>query len=169
LADTTEAVVLTYKGSRMALMMQSTAGKANLARFIRLLIDRGKRVYLILLNPEGDDLDPRHLLVGSRLSKLELKPKDQITFDLNAFNVKFGKTQDDLRTLAAATGATAIDPFETLCRGGTCPVIDAAGDALYIDNNHPRNSYVRESASFIDVTLVPNSIGTSKSSQIFGK
>ena len=169
LADTTEAVALTYKGSRMITMMESTAGKINLARFMRLLIEHGKRVYLILMNPEGDDLNPRHMLVGSRLSKLELKPKDQITFDLNAFRVKYGKTQDDLRTLAAATGATAIDPFETLCKDGTCPVIDAAGDPLYLDNNHPRNSYVRASASFIDITLVPNSFAMGKSSQVFEK
>jgi peptidoglycan/LPS O-acetylase OafA/YrhL len=169
LADTTEAVVLTYRGSRMVMMMQSTAGRTNLARFISLLIGNGKRVYLILMNPEGDELDPRHMLVGSRLSKLEMKPKDQITFDLNAFRVKYGKTQDDLRTLAVANGATAIDPFETFCNGGTCPVLDAAGDALYADSNHPRNSYVRASASFIDATLVPNSIGTGKSSQIFEK
>ena len=169
LADTTEAVVVSYRGSRMVAMMQSAEGPSNLARFIRLLKDHGKRVYLILMNPEGDDLEPRHMLVGSRLSKLELKPRDQITFDLNAFRVSYGKTQDDLRTLAVANGATPIDPFETLCSGGTCPVIDAAGDPLYLDNNHPRGSYIRASASYIDATLVPNSIATEKSSQVFGK
>jgi peptidoglycan/LPS O-acetylase OafA/YrhL len=169
LADTTEAVVLAYRGSRTVMLMQSAVGRANLARFISLLVGNGKRVYLILMNPEGDELDPRHMLVGSRLSKLELKPKDQITFDLNAFRVRYGKIQDDLRTLAAANGATPIDPFESFCNGGACPVLDAAGDALYVDNNHPRNSYVRASASFIDATLVPNSIGKDKSSEISGK
>jgi hypothetical protein len=169
LADTTEAVVLAYRGSRTVMLMQSAEGRANLARFIRLLVGNGKRVYLMLMNPEGDELDPRQLLVGSRLSKLEPKPRDQVAFDLNAFRVRYGKIQDDLRTIAAANGATAVDPFETFCSGGTCPVLDAAGDALYVDSNHPRNSYVRASASFIDATLVPNSIGKDKSSEISGK
>jgi peptidoglycan/LPS O-acetylase OafA/YrhL len=169
LADTTEAVVLAYRGSRTVMLMQSAAGRTNLARFISLLVGNGKRVYLILQNPEGDELDPRHMLAGSRLSKLAVKPKDQITFDLNAFRARYGKIQDDLRTIAAANGATAIDPFETFCNGGTCPVLDAAGDALYLDTNHPRNSYVRASASFIDATLVPNSIGKDKSGEISGK
>ena len=161
--------MLTYRGSRMVMMMQSKEGPTNLARFIRLLKDNGKRVYLILMNPEGDDLDPRHMLVGSRLSKLELKPRDQITFDLNAFRIKYGKTQHDLRTLAVANGATAIDPFETFCNDGICPVLDAAGDPLYLDSNHPRNSYVRASASLSTPRSFRNSIGTGKSSQIFGK
>ena len=77
------------------------------------------------------------MFTGSRLSKLEVKPADQIHFDAKAFSEKFAGVQADLRKLAVDNGAVAIDPFEVLCRDGNCPVFDSLGNPLYHDSTIP--------------------------------
>lgn len=155
LAKTNVAVVLAYSGGNLQAMIESASGKANLARFIKLLTERGKRVYLLLGIPEGWELSPRLMYTGSRLSKLTMKPVDQIAFDRATYFGKYGGLRDVLKRFAAENGAIAIDPFDVLCWDGNCPVLDHLGNPLYKDGFHLRASYARSSVSYIDVTLRP--------------
>jgi peptidoglycan/LPS O-acetylase OafA/YrhL len=156
LANTTEAFVLSYAADHFLMLMRSPTGRDSLARFMRLLTESGKRVYIILPNPEGNELAPLTMYTGSRLARITVKPADETKFDAQAFSDKFAGVQNDLKKLAIDNGGIAIDPFPVLCGSAICPVFDASGVPLYRDSNHPRPSYVRSSASFIDVTLRPN-------------
>ena len=57
--------------------------------------------------------------------------------------------------IASESGAIAIDPFESLCRDGSCLSTDIFGRPAYKDGYHLRAEYVRNNASFIDQTFFP--------------
>ena len=59
-----------------------------------------------------------------------------------------------LRSIAAQTGAQAIDPRLALCDQQICPSTGPDGLPLYLDSNHLRATYARERASFIDEMLL---------------
>jgi hypothetical protein len=112
----------------------------------------GRRVYLILPIPNGEEFDPYHLIVRS----------------LRDFGFKIARTQVDrarvvaqlepfvsrLKRIAVATGATTIDPVEFMCGEASCPTLTADGSPLYMDDNHLRLSYVRDHVTFLDAIVV---------------
>jgi hypothetical protein len=57
---------------------------------------------------------------------------------------------DNLKKLAAETGAVTIDPFETMCTNGLCLTADDLGRPAYKDTGHLRSDWSREKATFID-------------------
>jgi len=57
---------------------------------------------------------------------------------------------EHLKRIAAAVGATVVDPTEWLCTPKHCPTADQAGRPLYKDATHLRSSYAREHFGAID-------------------
>ena len=115
----------------------------------------GRRVYLILPIPLGDDFDPYHLIVrgvgdlGFRVARTQVH-QSKVVAELAPLTSR-------LLTVARSTGATAIDPVAFLCREGECPTLMEDGSPVYKDVSHLRPTYVRERATFLDdiVSIAP--------------
>ncbi len=103
--------------------------------------------------PTGEELDPSNMIEGSRLGNLRAKNVQSITFNINGFLKNVGPVHTRLRELAMRTGVKIIDPLDTFCVNGICPVIDKYGNPLYKDSGHLTAKYARSKASFIDATL----------------
>ncbi len=123
--------------------------QASLAR----LHANGKRVFLILQPPAGAALDPQSMYTGSRWRGIH--PVARIApFDLTAYFARHAAARARLAAIGRATGATVIEPADTLCQNGTCPVLDEAGAPLYTDSIHMRPTYARRAASFLDQAML---------------
>jgi len=113
----------------------------------------GKKVYLVLNMPTGDELAPKNMFDGSRLS--DVVPRPAIRFDFARFAAKFRDINQALAQVAAASGAVLIDPIAQLCPQSECPVFDRAGNPLYRDEAHFTRSYAIDAATYIDRVLRP--------------
>jgi hypothetical protein len=150
--DDVKAVVLAASWQSVSQALLSTSGYDRLLQFLKS-IPPGRRIYIVLNIPNGNELDPRSMFEGSRLTTLRAKPTENLHFDTKQFQDRLGPVHARLRRLAEETGAIVIDPLETLCPGNRCPVVDPDGRPLYHDAAHLTSTYAARAASYIDVTL----------------
>jgi peptidoglycan/LPS O-acetylase OafA/YrhL len=54
---------------------------------------------------------------------------------------------------AVAAGAVLLDPSDSMCHNGYCPVLDPAGYRAFLDSDHYRPGFIREYGSFLDVAF----------------
>jgi hypothetical protein len=92
-------------------------------------------------------------LSGSRLGRLEYRPDAVLDVDEATAREPFHQLNAALRAIAQRHGATVLDPFDTLCANGRCPLVDRHGAPTYKDTAHITATFSREAAAFIDVTL----------------
>lgn len=71
-----------------------------------------------------------------------------------AFEQENAPPRARLKAIAQATGAQLIEPFDSLCRAGLCPVLDAQGVPLYTDSVHMRPEYSRRAAAYLEPTIL---------------
>jgi len=121
-----------------------------LENVLRTFVLSGKRVFLLLDNPIGRDLDPKTHLNGSRLTTLRCDETNRF----HRLTVPERELRRRLTQLAVRAGAIPIDPLPSLCVGDVCPIQDAAGAFIYRDANHLRTSFVANQISFIDATVL---------------
>ncbi len=122
---------------------------AALEKMLAMLVRTRKRVFLLLDNPFGTDLDPKSHLAGSRLTTLrclEEVPPHQLT-------LREQEVRRRLIEVAARSGAVVIDPMSSLCAGGLCPIRDGRGAFIYRDGNHLRASTAGAELGYLDVAL----------------
>jgi hypothetical protein len=123
---------------------------AALEEMLAMLARSGKRVFLVLDNPNGTDLDPKTYLTGSRLGTLrcaETVPAHQLT-------PREHDLRGELEEIASRAGAVVIDPLPSLCAAGDlCPIRDGRGSFIYRDRNHLRASTTGAELGYLDVAL----------------
>jgi peptidoglycan/LPS O-acetylase OafA/YrhL len=128
------------------------AAYATLQQSVARLTRAGKRVWLILQPPSGNLFDPRSMITGSRFD--EMKPRTGMEpFTVERFYRDNAEPRQRLLQIAQATGATPIDPVDTICRDGICPTVNAAGEPIYTDPVHMRPFYVRSMVHYLDPAL----------------
>ena len=114
-------------------------------------ITKGKKAYIILDNPTGEEYSPMYFLDGIRLKNLhvnnEIPKKIKINHDQKLFIDKFTK-------LAVPASWTAINPWSVLCDDTMCSLLDDNFNFIYKDNNHLRSSWVSQHATYIDQTIL---------------
>ncbi|HEY4395554.1 MAG TPA: acyltransferase family protein, partial [Polyangia bacterium] len=91
---------------------------AALEEMLASLVRTQKRVFVLLDNPNGTDLDPKSYLGGSRLATLhcvEPVPPHRLT-------AREHEVRRQLVALAGRAGAVVIDPLPSLCAGDLCPI-----------------------------------------------
>lgn len=92
----------------------------------------GKRVIVILPVPEHERDVPD---AAARAQSLGLPP-DMFRLELERYMARNGLARTILQDVAAAFGATVIDPMPLYCDATECRTVDATGQALYSDGNH---------------------------------
>ena len=124
---------------------------SSLESLLKSLRAAGKRVYLLLSIPVGEQFAPLSRISGSRLGTMSVVQVSP-TAPLPASQQRL---HDRLRQVAANSGAATIDPVASLCApDGQCLRSDADGMPIYIkDGVHLTARYVRESALFLDPAL----------------
>jgi len=141
------------KGGRQFLLTSPEGQDLAMESFAEFLtaLAKQKKVFVILSSPSGDGINPSYLLTGSRFGTL--KYKESAGFAQSEFESLFGAVNERLRKIAVDSGAAVIDPMPAMCPGGVCSALAADGAPIYADGVHIRSSYVRQFASFIDVTI----------------
>jgi hypothetical protein len=129
----------------------------NLTALIGRLVRSGRRVYIVLSSPTSPRFMPTSRIPAA--VRLGLRAPAAIALsagavDLADFKAFVSPVTRALEQVAAATGAQLLDPAESLCDAGRCPVASSDGRAYYCDSHHARTFYARTRASFIDAPLL---------------
>lgn len=110
-------------------------------------IDKNKRVYIILANPDGPSADPGTTIPDRLAWKLVVLHR---ALSLAPHRERTAAVHDRLQRIAKNTGATIIDPALWLCKGDVCETQTAVGNHLYTDDSHLRASFVRDKVHYLD-------------------
>jgi peptidoglycan/LPS O-acetylase OafA/YrhL len=143
-------IAVSWLGYEKALMQPE--GQSRFTQFLRSIAP-DKSVFIILNIPQGAELSPHNMFEGSRLGTIALKPVANIVFDFDQFEEHYRNVNSMLSAVAAASGATVIDPVSYLCPQRTCPIFDDTGTPLYRDTLHITRSYAIQATGYIDATL----------------
>jgi peptidoglycan/LPS O-acetylase OafA/YrhL len=145
--------------TRAALEFDSPGSRLAFEQFqqsVSRLVSSGRRVFIVLSNPTSPLFDPvfppeiRLSLHVPRSFSLGSGP----LIDVGPYEVSVAPLMNRLRSIAAQSGAKAVDPRSTLCAQILCPAAGPDGMPLYIDSNHLGGFAARERASFIDQMLL---------------
>lgn len=140
--DGVEVLPLTpdSKGGRKAL--------ASLGSWILRLTRSGKRVFLILDTPFGEEMNPAHIVRRSLWYGFEIQAAG---LDQRYFVSMTAPVSNALRKVAEANGAVVIDPVAALCDGRICPALNSDGRPRYHDSIHLRANFVRDQITYLDL------------------
>jgi hypothetical protein len=66
----------------------------------------------------------------------------------------YARVRSGLLKVAKNSGATVIDPMDSLCPNGFCPAwYGDGGDPIYKDGDHLSATFARHNATFIDQSI----------------
>ena len=124
----------------------------ELGRTIRIFVNSGKKVYLILQTPIGTRFDPRRIVRRTVFPPgFEITESFRLTSEMRSVAEPIDRK---LRSLAESVHATVIDPIEFLCDSTKCPAISNNGELMYLDHNHLSPPYTRLHVHYLDSILL---------------
>lgn len=137
-------------------ILYGTVGRGKMMVSLELLLKKlsaTKKVYLLLDNPHGDELNPKNSFSGNRMTRLVVKNIQEklLTRELTIEEITI---RNELIGIASRTGAIIIDPIPTLCPNGKCIIQLEDGEPVYKDNDHLRPFFVRKLSTYIDEPLL---------------
>ena len=105
---------------------------------IRKLVSSGKKVFLVLDNPFGEELMPKTFIRRGLLGGVELLPKEARVAGLSKALAleRTEPTRSRVSRIALRSGATLIDPVATLCASENCMIRAENGWPIYKDYDH---------------------------------
>jgi hypothetical protein len=128
----------------------SAQALSQLSAMISDLRKAGKLVYLILPSANESRFDPRQMII---------RTWGDMSFGIDAPIIPRAELigamepiRSQLQTLSQASGATLIDPMDTLCGEGCAPLFED-GVPIYKDGDHLNPQYVRDHVKFLDPLL----------------
>lgn len=145
----TQQAVYEYKGQRLT---SAEGGDKSLDAFVgmvRTWIAEGRKVYVVLNIPYGNQMDPKNM-IRRHLTSFEVTSRPVMLANLQK-QVEFTRR---MRLALEAVGAETIDPLAYLCdKDGICPTVTREGEPIYKDAGHLRPTYVRSQVTFVDRLL----------------
>jgi hypothetical protein len=66
---------------------------------------------------------------------------------------EMGPVENRLGKITLESGAVVVNPVDFLCNDEVCPTMTADGDPRYMDGQHLRGSFVRDSVRYLDETV----------------
>ena len=141
-----------YVSDGEPLALTSSAGRRaaldRLARRLQSLIRSGKKVVLLLDNPESDAFSSAKWPIRLDATFVHFEPNRVVRIDAGQVELR-----DELIRFAHEIGVAIIDPFGAVCAGGLCRVTTSAGRPIYKDTNHFNPAWTIGEAAFIDAAL----------------
>lgn len=132
-----------YKSSE-----QMDAIDEEIYSYISSLKNMGKRVFIVLDNPFGEELNAQSMIYRDGMS-IKVKPNQRLTRELA--EKRSSDTRQRLISIAKRLNVEIIDPIASLCSSGVCEAFSEESDLLYKDYDHislyaSRNNvgYIRE-------------------------
>lgn len=117
-------------------------------REVATLVKMGKKVFLVLPNPNSPTNNPASML-PRRLPWPAPKPIPRGA-DMKEIVARSGFVRDRLIGIASRTGAVIVDPMAYLCNLSSCATLTAEGRLIYSDDHHFQSAWVRHNATFMD-------------------
>jgi peptidoglycan/LPS O-acetylase OafA/YrhL len=111
----------------------------------------GKKVYLVSSIPVGPQFAPKSWIKRT-IRGIKFQPTYEV--ERSSMSVEYEKIARDFARVAAATGATIIDPFSYFCDSRVCRLVDENGNPIYKDGYHLRSSFVRAHVDYLDGLLL---------------
>ncbi len=116
------------------------------------LLKAGKRVYFVLDNPFGREIEPRFLVQRSLLHGIRIMitplPKTRAMS-------RDEPVRSRLLKIVQETGSQAIDPMQYLCDATLCPALYPDGMPIYKDYDHLSDETVIKHVRYLDVLVTP--------------
>jgi hypothetical protein len=140
-----------YHGKPLSDPEVSAAALEDFGKMIQGLVSSGKKVLVVLNMPTALCLDPANAIVRDYLGRCSLRG-DILRKD--DFIKADGGTRNRIASVAMASGASVIDPLDTLCHDGICMRENADGP-VYHDAAHLRSSFVRKEILYLDPFFLP--------------
>lgn len=140
-----------YYGRSLADPEVAAAALEDFGKMIRSLVDSGKKVLVVLNMPTALCLDPANAIGRDYLGRCSLrgdvlKKSDFLRADAG--------TRERIASVAMASGASVVDPLDTLSHEGICLKENAEGP-VYHDAAHLRPSFVRKEIRYLDPFFLP--------------
>jgi peptidoglycan/LPS O-acetylase OafA/YrhL len=124
----------------------------QLSMYIKSMVQMGKKVYVVLITPSGNEVDPHKLVRRDLKNFPDIFRVEDRGVEKKVLDQRYGKVQRDVARVASESGAVVINAIDFLCEE-RCEALDADGEPIYIDTNHLRASFVRDHATFMDQTV----------------
>lgn len=128
----------------------SQTAQHDLLEMLKTWTAQGKKVFLVTNMPIGNKCCPESMIKRDFKGKIEAISTKMSTGEWQKASTL---VTSELKKIAKAANATAIDPSLSLCDKDQCHVISSTGNPFYKDSGHLRPSYVENHATFIDQTL----------------
>lgn len=142
----------TVKGPILLGSETSDRALAAFESLVSRLTRSGKKVFIILPIPYGDEFDPRRLVERSLLNlDFRIRAPHLSTPDVVA---RLKPIVSRLAQIARNAGATTLDPIASVCNALECPEITAGGEIVNRDGSHLNPSYVQAHIHFLDELLL---------------
>ena len=122
----------------------------ELKKTVQILVDMGKKVYLVLDSPTGPELDPKNLYIRSFTSSISSGVRKMKVSD---FLKRDQAIRDEIQAIAKETGAEVIDPIPWLSEDGYCISSNQDGP-IRCDDSHLRPGFVRKYVIYLDKTIL---------------
>jgi peptidoglycan/LPS O-acetylase OafA/YrhL len=106
---------------------------AKLAKLVQALNARGKKVFFILDNPFGEEIDP-HSMLSRTWNGFTLINHSTLTRSLA--ETRSEPVRSRIIQIAKSENAQIIDPIKYLCPDNICSPFSENGDLLYKDYDH---------------------------------
>jgi peptidoglycan/LPS O-acetylase OafA/YrhL len=119
----------------------------------------GKKVYLVLSIPTGNELAKRYALERN-LTDFPAMIHGQNSGGKSGVNREIlaqrnGELEAELERIGKEAGATLIKPWDYLCSPDWCDASDANGLPIYGDAYHLTGQFVRDHVAYLDETVMP--------------
>jgi hypothetical protein len=150
------SMLIERNGKRLPLNVQDGKDSfyANLEDYVRLLQHQGAKVYLVLGVPVHHTRFNPTEMVTRNLTSFRIAPDVAEDVPIAELRAVYASTDDKLRSVAEATGATLLDPLPDVCGNGTgCSPFFGAVEPKYSDGVHLRPAFIREHLHFLDFLL----------------
>jgi hypothetical protein len=122
---------------------------AGLENFLRT-ISAGKKVYLLLDNPQGNEFDPHNYFSRNRFDSTAAASTLHFV-DMDPAEVKL---RQEMIAVANHAGVEVIDPALRLCDEGKCDRMTNDGKPIYKDNSHLSSVWVKDNADYLDRAVI---------------
>lgn len=123
---------------------------SNLSSDIKYYKSLGKKIYLILNIPMGDELNPKYIAKRDLMNFPNIFKINQNGVNLNTLDSRYNIIKNDLILIANSNNINYINPMDHLCKNDICPPLTNDGYPIYKDTAHLHPTYVKMNAFFID-------------------